>query len=282
MNTSDAGLNKYLQEIARFPLLTPQEEIALARKIKQGDAAARDRMIQANLRLVVTIAADYVDLGLPMMDLISEGSIGLTKAVERFDPTKGAKLSTYAAWWIKQSIKLALSKQAKMIRLPVHLVEKISKVRRLALEMSNELGREPSDDELAEEIGMSAQRVAELRNGSTRPASLESVIDEDDSTQLGEMIADEEAQTSYDSLQDQDLQQQLKGALHVLDDREKKIVFQRFGLDGGQPQTLEQLGATIGLTRERIRQLQTRALDKLRRALTRESRAIHFNFAVVA
>jgi len=282
MNTSDAGLNKYLQEIARFPLLTPQEEIALARKIKQGDAAARDRMIQANLRLVVTIAADYADLGLPMMDLVSEGSIGLTKAVERFDPTKGAKLSTYAAWWIKQSIKLALSKQAKMIRLPVHLVEKISKVRRLALEMSNELGREPSDDELAEEIGMSAQRVAELRNGSTRPASLESVIDEDDSTQLGEMIADEEAQTSYDSLHDQDLQQQLKGALHVLDDREKKIVFQRFGLDGGQPQTLEQLGATIGLTRERIRQLQTRALDKLRRALTRESRAIDFNFAVAA
>jgi RNA polymerase primary sigma factor len=282
MNTSDAGLNKYLQEIARFPLLTPQEEIALARKIEQGDAAARDQMIQANLRLVVTIAADYADLGLPMMDLISEGSIGLTKAVERFDPTKGAKLSTYAAWWIKQSIKLALSKQAKMIRLPVHLVEKISKVRRLALEMSNELGREPSDDELAEEIGMSAQRVAELRNGSTRPASLESVIDEDDSTQLGEMIADEEAQTSYDSLHDQDLQQQLKGALHVLDDREKKIVFQRFGLDGGQPQTLEQLGATIGLTRERIRQLQTRALDKLRRALTRESRAIDFNFAVAA
>jgi RNA polymerase primary sigma factor len=282
MNTSDAGLNKYLQEIARFPLLTPQEEIALARKIEQGDAAARDRMIQANLRLVVTIAADYADLGLPMMDLVSEGSIGLTKAVERFDPTKGAKLSTYAAWWIKQSIKLALSKQAKMIRLPVHLVEKISKVRRLALEMSNELGREPSDDELAEEIGMSAQRVAELRNGSTRPASLESVIDEDDSTQLGEMIADEEAQTSYDSLHDQDLQQQLKGALHVLDDREKKIVFQRFGLDGGQPQTLEQLGATIGLTRERIRQLQTRALDKLRRALTRESRAIDFNFAVAA
>jgi RNA polymerase primary sigma factor len=280
MNTSDAGLNKYLQEIARFPLLTLQEEIALARKIKQGDAAARDRMIQANLRLVVTIAADYVDLGLPMMDLISEGSIGLTKAVERFDPTKGAKLSTYAAWWIKQSIKLALSKQAKMIRLPVHLVEKISKVRRLALEMSNELGREPSDDELAEEIGIPAQRVAELRNGSTRPASLEAVIDEDDSTQLGEMIADEEAQTSYDSLHDQDLQQQLKGALHILDDREKKIVFQRFGLDGGQPQTLEQLGATIGLTRERIRQLQTRALDKLRRALTRENRAIDFNFAV--
>lgn len=271
MNTSDAGLNKYLREIGRFPLLTPEEEIVLARKIKQGDTTARDRMIQANLRLVVTIAADYVDLGLPMMDLVSEGSIGLTKAVERFDPSKGAKLSTYAAWWVKQSIKLALSKQVKTIRLPVHLVEKISKVRRLALEMSHELGREPSDDELTEEIGMPVERVAELRNGSTRPASLEAVID-DESTQFGEMIAGEGAQTSYDWLRDQDLQLQLKDALHILDDREKKIVLQRFGLDGSQPKTLEQLGASIELTRERIRQLQTRALEKLHRALTKDSR----------
>jgi RNA polymerase primary sigma factor len=272
MNTSDAGFNKYLQEIGRFPLLTAEEEHALAKKVQKGDAGARDRMIRANLRLVVTIAGDYVDLGLPMVDLVSEGSIGLTKAVERFDPSKGAKLSTYAAWWIKQSIKLALSNQVKTIRLPVHLVEKISKVRRLSVEMSHELGREPSDDELAEEIGMPVERVAELRNGSTRPASLEAVIDEENSTQLGEMIADEEAQTSYDWLRDQDLQQQLKGALHVLDDREKRIVFQRFGLDGSSPRTLEQLGATIGLTRERIRQLQAKALEKLRKALTKDSR----------
>ena len=282
MNTSDAGLNKYLQEIGRFPLLTAEEEIALARKIKRGDNAARDRMIQANLRLVVTIAGDYVDLGLPIMDLVSEGSIGLTKAVERFDPTKGAKLSTYAAWWIKQSIKLALSNQAKTIRLPVHLVEKISKVRRLALEMSHELGREPSDEELADEIGLPLERIAELRNGSTRPASLEAVIDENDSTQLGEMIADEDAHTSYDWLRDQDLQRQLKGALHVLDDREKKIVFQRFGLDGSSPKTLEQLGATIGLTRERIRQLQTKALEKLRKALTKDTQPMFVDLSVAA
>ena len=282
MNTSDAGLNKYLQEIGRFPLLTAEEEITLARKIKRGDNAARDRMIQANLRLVVTIAGDYVDLGLPIMDLVSEGSIGLTKAVERFDPTKGAKLSTYAAWWIKQSIKLALSNQAKTIRLPVHLVEKISKVRRLALEMSHELGREPSDEELADEIGLPLERIAELRNGSTRPASLEAVIDENDSTQLGEMIADEEAQTSYDWLRDQDLQRQLKGALHVLDDREKRIVFQRFGLDGSSPKTLEQLGATIGLTRERIRQLQTKALEKLRKALTKDTQPMFVDLSVAA
>jgi RNA polymerase primary sigma factor len=282
MNRSDAGFNKYLQEIGRFQLLTAKEEAALARKIKQGDIAARDRMIKANLRLVVTIAGDYVDLGLPMVDLVSEGSIGLTKAVERFDPTKGAKLSTYAAWWIKQSIKLALSNQTKTIRLPVHLVEKISKVRRLALEMSHQLGREPSDEELAEEIGMSVERVAELRNGSPRPASLEAVIDEGESTQLGEIIADEDAQTSYDWLRDQDLQRELKGALHILDDREKKIVFQRFGLDGSQPKTLEQLGAAIGLTRERIRQLQTRALQKLRRALTKDTREVRLGLAVAA
>jgi RNA polymerase primary sigma factor len=282
MNTTDAGFNKYLQEIGRYPLLTMEEEIALARKIKRGDAAARERMIKANLRLVVTIAADYVDLGLPMMDLVSEGSIGLTRAVERFDPSKGAKLSTYAAWWIKQSIKLALSNQAKTIRLPVHFSEKISKVRRLALEMSNELGREASDDEVAEEIGIPVERVAELRNGSARPASLDAVIDEDDSTQLGEMIADEEAQSSYDRLLDQDLQYQLKGALHVLDDREKKIVFQRFGLDGSSPKTLEQLGATIGLTRERIRQLQTKALEKLRKALTKDTRPMFVDLSVAA
>ena len=282
MNTTDAGFNKYLQEIGRYPLLTTEEEIALARKIKRGDAAARERMIKANLRLVVTIAADYIDLGLPMMDLVSEGSIGLTRAVERFDPTKGAKLSTYAAWWIKQSIKLALSNQVKTIRLPVHFSEKISKVRRLALEMSNQLGREPSDDELAEEIGIPVGRVAELRNGSARPASLEAVIDEDDSTQLGEMIADEDAPTSYDRLLDQDLQNQLKGALHVLDDREKKIVFQRFGLDGSSPKTLEQLGATIGLTRERIRQLQTKALEKLRKALTKDTRPMFVDLSVAA
>jgi RNA polymerase primary sigma factor len=282
MNTTDAGFNKYLQEIGRYPLLTTEEEIALARKIRRGDAAARERMIKANLRLVVTIAADYVDLGLPMMDLVSEGSIGLTRAVERFDPTKAAKLSTYAAWWIKQSIKLALSNQVKTIRLPVHFSEKISKVRRLAFEMSNELGREPSDDELAEEIGIPVERVAELRNGSARPASLEAVIDEDDSTQLGEMIADEDAQTSYDRLLDQDLQNQLKGALHVLDDREKKIVFQRFGLDGSSPKTLEQLGATIGLTRERIRQLQAKALEKLRKALTKDTRPMFVDLSVAA
>src|SRR6202045_1566071 len=154
MNESNTGLNRYLREIGRIPLLTPEDEIELAAKIKKGDAAARERMINANLRLVVTKTPDYANLGLPRLDLISEGNVGLTKAVERFDPTKGAKVSTYAMWWIKQSIKRALADKSKTIRLPVHLGDKIAKVRRVALQMSDELGREPTDDELGEELGI--------------------------------------------------------------------------------------------------------------------------------
>jgi RNA polymerase primary sigma factor len=278
----DAGLEKYLRQIGQFPLLTPQQEIALAKKITDGDAGARDEMIQSNLRLVVTIAQDYVNLGLPLADLISEGTIGLTKAVERFDPAKGAKLSTYAAWWIKQSIKTALSNQVKTIRLPIHLTEKISKVRRLAFELANDLGREPTDDELAEELGLPAGRVAELRNSFARPASLDAPIDDGESIELGDIIADEQAHTSYDSLRDRDLLAHLKTALQVLDDRERKIVLQRFGLDGSQPKTFDQIGDLIGLTRERICQLQSSAVSKLRRALTKDIRSTRVDLTMLA
>jgi RNA polymerase primary sigma factor len=276
----DAGMTKYLDKIGRIPLLNAEQEAALAAKIKNGDQTARDQMIGSNLRLVVTIAQDYLNLGLPLSDLVSEGTIGLTKAVERFDPTKGAKLSTYAAWWIKQSIKLALSNQVKTIRLPVHLVEKISKVRRVALEMAHDLGCDPTDDELAEAIGMQPERVGELRHGYTRPISLNAVTADDESVEFGEIIADEEATTSYEWLQDLDLQLHLKTALQALDRREKNILLQRFGLDGGQPKTLEQVGQRIGLTRERIRQLQARALSKLHRALTKESAVIPSGLAL--
>jgi len=268
----DTGLDTYLAEIGRIPLLTTEEEYALARKVSKGDKAARDQMIRSNLRLVVTIAQDYLNIGLPLSDLVSEGTMGLTKAVERFDPTKGAKLSTYAAWWIKQSIKLALSNQVKTVRLPIHLLQKIAKVRRVSLDMAHDLGREPTDNELADAIGMQPTRVSELRNGFARPMSLDAVIGDDDrSVELGETIADEDAQTSFDWLSDRDLQGHLKTALNALDDREKKIVLERFGLNGGPPKTLEQVGETIGVTRERIRQLQTHALSKLRRSLTREN-----------
>jgi RNA polymerase primary sigma factor len=270
MNESDTGLNKYLREIGRIPLLTPQQEIELAAKIKKGDAAARERMINSNLRLVVTIAHDYANLGLPLLDLISEGNIGLTKAVERFDPTKGAKLSTYAMWWIKQSIKRALANQSKMIRLPVHLVDKVAKVRRVSLQMSDELGREPTDDELGEEIGIAGDKVARLKSVGIRPASLDAPIGDDDSTEFGEVIGDEDAQTPFESLRDKNLLGEVDGLIAELGAREKKIISQRFGLGGGKPKTLEDVGKDFGVTRERIRQLQNIALAKLRRALSKK------------
>src|SRR5881398_103144 len=282
MNENDSGLNRYLHEIGRIPLLTPQQEVELGEKIKKGDAAARERMIDANLRLVVTIARDYVNLGLPLLDLISEGNIGLTRAVERFDPNKGAKLSTYAAWWIKQSIKRALANQSKTIRLPVHLVDKISKVRRVSLQMSDELGREPTDDELGEEIGIAAGKVSQLKTVSIRPASLDAPISDDDSTEFGEIVGDEDAQTPFELLRDKNLRNEVGGLLDVLDDREKKIIFQRFGLDGGKPKTLEEVGKKFGVTRERIRQLQNIALSKLRRALSKKERPVDVELPVEA
>ena len=270
MNESDTGLKTYLREIGRIPLLTPQQEIELAKKINKGDPAARERMINANLRLVVTIAHDYANLGLPLLDLISEGNIGLTKAVERFDPAKGAKLSTYAAWWIKQSIKRALANQSKTIRLPVHLVDKIAKVRRVSLQMSDELGREPTDEELGEEVGIASGKVAQLKSLAIRPTSLDAAIGDDDSTEFGEMIGDEDAETPFELLRDKNLLREMDGLLEVLDQREKRIISQRFGLSGGKPKTLEDIGKNFGVTRERIRQLQNVALAKLRRALNKK------------
>jgi RNA polymerase primary sigma factor len=270
MNEIDSGLNRYLQDIGRIPLLTPQQEIELAGKIKKGDSAARERMINANLRLVVTIARDYTNLGLPLLDLISEGNIGLTKAVERFNPAKGAKLSTYAMWWIKQSIKRALANQSKTIRLPVHMVDKVAKVRRVSMRMSDDLGREPTDDELGEELGIAGDKVARLRSLGIRPASLEAPIADDDSTQFGESVGDEDAQTPFEWLRDKNLRGEVDGLIALLDRREKRIISERFGLDGGKPKTLEDVGKAFGITRERIRQLQNAALAKLRRSLIKK------------
>src|SRR6202047_1317002 len=271
---SDPGIKIYLREIGRIQLLTPQEEVDLAARIKKGDREARAQMIEANLRLVVKIAHDYAHLGLPLLDLVSEGNIGLMKAVERFDPAKGGKLSTYAAWWIKQSIKRALANQSKTIRLPVHLVDKISKMNRVASQMSEELGREPTNDELAEEVGLSPRTVSQLRTASIRPSSLDAPISDDDSTEFGEIVGDEEAQTPFELLRDKNLRNEVGGLLDVLDDRGRKIIFQRFGLDGGKPKTLEEVGKKFGVTRERIRQLQNIALAKLRRALSKKETPI--------
>jgi RNA polymerase primary sigma factor len=273
---TESGIKIYLREIGQIALLTPAEEITLAARIKKGDKEARAIMIRANLRLVVKIAHDYNNLGLPLLDLISEGNIGLMKAVERFDPAKGGKLSTYAAWWIKQSIKRALANQSKTIRLPVHLVDKISKMRRVALQMSEELGREPTDDELAEEVGMASAKVSQLKTVSIRPASLDAPISDDDTTEFGEIVGDEEALTPFEQLRDQNLRDEVADLISVLDEREKKIIFSRFGLDGGKPKTLEEVGRKFGVTRERIRQLQNIALMKLRRALQKKEKPSDF------
>ncbi len=267
MEDSETGFQQYLRDIAQFPLLTPEQEVELAGKIKQGDQKARATMVRANLRLVVKIARDYANIGLPLLDLISEGNIGLMKAVERFDPTKGGKLSTYAAWWIKQSIKRALANQSKTIRLPVHLVDKISKMRRVSMQMTEELGREPSDDELADEIGLSPSKVSQLKNAAVRPASLDAPINDDDSTEFSEIVGDTDALDPFEHLRDKDLRDEVSELLGVLDERERRIISSRFGLDGSKPKTLEEVGENFGVTRERIRQLQNIALMKLRKAI---------------
>lgn len=266
----DGGIKIYLREIGKTDLLTPEQEIELAEKIKNGDKEARAHMIRANLRLVVKIAQDYANYGLPLLDLISEGNIGLMKAVERFDPNKGGKLSTYAAWWIKQSIKRALANQSKTIRLPVHMVDKISKMRRVSMAMSEELGREPTDDELAEEIGIDRSKLSQLKAASLRPASLDAPISEDDSTEFGEIVGDDSAFTPFELLSHKNMHGQLEGLLSVLDARERSIIDARFGLNGQKPKTLEEVGQEFGVTRERIRQLQNIALKKLRRALQKK------------
>lgn len=269
----DSGIKIYLREIGQTPLLTREEEVKLARRIKRGDQAARQQMIKANLRLVVKIAHDYSSYGLPLLDLISEGNIGLMKAVERFDPKKGGKLSTYAAWWIKQSIKRALANQSKTIRLPVHLVDKIARMRRVSMQLAEEFGREPTDEELGEELAMAPSKIAQLRTAAIRPASLDASVGQDeDSATLGDMIGDEMAQDPSDFLSDKNLRKAVLDLLHVLDERELKIVTMRFGLDGKKEMTLEEVGKKFKVTRERIRQLQNIALRKIKRALEKQDK----------
>jgi len=265
-----SNLQLYLQEIGKTPLLTIDEEIALAKRIRRGDKAARDHMISANLRLVVKIAMDYKDFGLPLLDLISEGNIGLVKAVERFDPRKGGKLSTYAAWWIKQSIKRALANQSKTIRLPVHLVDKISKMRRTAMALTEELGREPTDEEIAIEMQIPTSKVAHLKSVSVRPASLDAPVgDESDSATFGEIVGDENAVNPFENLREKNLNADLRAMVDSLDKREAEIIRLRFGLDGKDELTLEEVGKRFNVTRERIRQLEYLALTKMRKAMTK-------------
>ena len=263
----DTAIKLYLREIGQVKLLTPQEEIKLAARIKKGDKKAREQMIKANLRLVVKIARDYEGIGLPLLDLISEGNIGLMKAVGRFDPKKGGKLSTYGSWWIKQSIKRALANQSKTIRLPVHLVDKISKMRRISMRLQEELSREPTDDELADELGITATRVRQLRMASIRPASLDAPISSEELNSFSEVVEDENAATPYEDLKDKTITVMLRDMVKHLDAREETILRYRIGLDGGSEKTLEEVGGKFGVTRERVRQIQNLALKKLRRMI---------------
>lgn len=264
---SENSLRLYLREISKTDLLTPTQELELAEKIKDGDKKARTHMIKANLRLVVKIAQDYSTYGLPLSDLISEGNIGLMKAVERFDPEKGGKLSTYASWWIKQSIKRALANQSKTIRLPVHMVDKISRMRRISNMLAEEIGREPTDSELSEELGIPRKKLAMLKQAAQRPASLDAPVQEGESSSYGEIVGDDLAIDPADALESKNMHTQIDGLLDILDDREQRIIDARFGLDGQKPKTLEEVGLEFGVTRERIRQLQNVALAKMRKNL---------------
>jgi RNA polymerase primary sigma factor len=257
----------YLREIGKTKLLTPQEEVVLARKIKRGDKKAREEMIKANLRLVVKIAREYEGYGLPLLDLINEGNIGLMKGVERFDPTKGAKLSTYSAWWIKQAIKRALANQGKTIRLPVHVVDKLFHMRKAAIRLQELLGREPSDEELADELDMTVTKVKRFRTASLAPSSLDAPLGDEDSNKISDVVADSKAHTPYEELEEKTNTNLVREVVATLDPREQTILRFRFGLDGEGEKTLEEVGEKFGVTRERIRQIQNIALTKLRKKI---------------
>jgi RNA polymerase primary sigma factor len=264
-NESSDTIQLYMREIGRTPLLTRAEEMKLASRVRRGDKQARERMIKANLRLVVKISYDYANFGMPLLDLINEGNIGLMKAVERFNPKKGAKLSTYAALWIKQSIRRALSNQSKTIRLPVHVVDKVHKLHRASVELTETLGREPSDAELAKRLGLSPAKVAQLRACGVSPVSLDAAIGDEDDNRFSDIVEDEGAMTPYELLRVKTMRQEIRQHVKYLTPREAEIITMRFGLDGKESRTLDEVGRKFKVTRERIRQIQGIALGKLRR-----------------
>jgi RNA polymerase primary sigma factor len=255
----------YLREVCQTKLLTPEEEIRLATRVRHGDKKAREHMIKANLRLVVKIARDYQDLGTPLLDLISEGNVGLMKAVERFDPARGAKFSTYSGWWIKQCIKRALANQSKTIRLPIHVVDKLFRMRQVSSRLQEMLGRAPTDQELGEELRISPVKIARLRTAAMRPASLEAPMNDGEPNQIAELVKDENAGTPYEQLEKKTIAGMIRKLIARLSLRELEILRHRFGLDGEPEKTLDEIGHILGLTRERIRQVQNVALRKLRK-----------------
>ena len=254
----------YLKEIGRIPLLTSDEEFENARRALEGDEEAKRILAEANLRLVVSIAKRYVGRGMLFLDLIQEGNIGLMKAVDKFDPEKGYKFSTYATWWIRQAITRALADQARTIRVPVHMVETINKLARVQRQLTQDLNREPTDEEIAKKLGISVEKVREVYKISQDPVSLETPIGEEDDSHLGDFIRDERTVSPEEYATEELLKEELAGVLLTLTDREEKVLRLRFGLDDGQCRTLEEVGQIFGVTRERIRQIEAKALRKLR------------------
>ena len=254
----------YLKEIGKVPLLSAEEEIELAKKMEQGDENAKKRLAEANLRLVVSIAKRYVGRGMLFLDLIQEGNLGLIKAVEKFDYRKGYKFSTYATWWIRQAITRAIADQARTIRIPVHMVETINKLIRVSRQLLQELGREPTPEEIAKEMDMSVERVREILKISQEPVSLETPIGEEEDSHLGDFIQDDNVPVPADAAAFTLLKEQLVEVLSTLTDREQKVLRLRFGLDDGRARTLEEVGKEFNVTRERIRQIEAKALRKLR------------------
>ncbi|OEF96365.1 RNA polymerase sigma factor RpoD [Desulfuribacillus alkaliarsenatis] len=254
----------YLKEIGRVPLLSAQEEIELAKKISLGDEEAKKRLAEANLRLVVSIAKRYVGRGMLFLDLIQEGNMGLIKAVEKFDYKKGYKFSTYATWWIRQAITRAIADQARTIRIPVHMVETINKLIRVSRQLLQDLGREPTPEEIATEMDLSPDKVREIMKIAQEPVSLETPIGEEDDSHLGDFIEDQDALAPSDAAAYELLKEQLEDVLDTLTEREENVLRLRFGLDDGRTRTLEEVGKVFGVTRERIRQIEAKALRKLR------------------
>jgi len=267
MSENDSTYRAYLRSISKEPLLTREEENQLATRIHRGDQAAVDQMVRSNLRLVVKIARNYAGLGVPLMDLIAEGNIGLMKAVERFDPAKGGKMSTYGAWWIKQAIKRALTNQSKTIRLPSHLLEKLNRIRKFSHEYHELHGYEPSNTLVAQHMGVKPGQVAHWKAMSFNPSSLDAPIGEEDGGSFSDLISDEKSRNGFDILDDLQVRSNVSDLLDYLDERELRILNYRYGLDGNDPETLERVGERFHITRERVRQIQKSALEKLRTLL---------------